>query len=197
MTLDPAPPQWAERLLQAFVPSRAFESVSGDLLEEYRDTVFSARGAHGANLWYVSQVLRYGWRTTAVWATLFATSFVGRTAMDWRLPTADFYARSTVTTSLAVAIFLLAGLWAGFRSRSLTAGPLVGILTAIVALPIQLVGAALLLALWHDPVTLSAAHASGGLAEVFTLPLLTVLPCILISCVGGMIGATISRPGPA
>ena len=49
MTTDPAPPEWAERVLQAFLTSRSFENVSGDLLEEYRDSVFPARGRHGAD----------------------------------------------------------------------------------------------------------------------------------------------------
>ena len=50
MIPDPEPPRWAERLLQAFLTSGAFESVSGDLLEEYRDTVFPTRGAQGTNV---------------------------------------------------------------------------------------------------------------------------------------------------
>jgi hypothetical protein len=194
MTTNPAPPEWAERLLQAFLTSHAFESVSGDLLEEYRDTVFPARGAHRANVWYVSQVLRYGWHSTAVFAALFSASFLTRTAMDWRLPTTDFHLRSTVSTSLAVGIFLLVGFWAGSRSGSVRSGAIVGAVTAAVAVPLQLVGAALLVALWHDPVTLSAMRASGGLGEAFTLPLFTVLPCVLISSIGGLIGATIRRP---
>ena len=174
--------------------SRAFESVSGDLLEEYRDTVIPARGQHGANVWYVSQVFRYGWRTTAVWATLFAGSFLTRDVMDWRLPTTDFHLRSTVSTSLAVGIFLLAGFWAASRSGSIKSGAIIGVVTATVAVPLQLVGSALLFAVWHGPVTLAAIRASGGLAEVFTLPVLTMPPCVLISTIGGVMGATFRWP---
>ena len=196
MTPNPSPPEWAERVLQAFLTSRAFENVSGDLLEEYRDTVFPARGRRGADVWYLSQVIGYAWRSAGVWATLFAASFLIRTAVDWRLPTTDFHTRSTVSTSLGLGIFLLAGFWAGSRTGSLRAGLIVGVVTAGLAVPLELIGAVLLTALWHDPVTLAAIRGSGGLGEVFTLPLFTVLPCVLISAVGGMVGAMMRPPKP-
>jgi hypothetical protein len=197
MTLNPAPPDWAEAVLQAFLKSRDFESVSGDLLEEYRETIFPARGRRGADRWYLSQVLGYGWRSAGAWATLFAVAFLTRTAMDWRLPTTDFHTRSMVTTSLGLGIFLLAGFWAGSRSGSVRAGAIVGLVTAGLAVPLQLAGAAMLATIWHDPATLSAIRGSGGLGEVFTLPFFTVIPCVLISAAGGMFGATMTRPRPS
>src|SRR4026208_319458 len=108
MTTDPAPPKWAERALQAFLPSRTFECVSGDLLEEYRDTIFPSRGQSAADAWYVSQVIGYARRAAGTWGALFAASYLVRTAIDWRLPTTDFQTRATVTTSVAFGIFLLA-----------------------------------------------------------------------------------------
>ena len=196
MTIDPAPPEWAERVLQAFLTSRSFESVSGDLLEEYRDTVFPARGRYGADVWYVSQVLGYGWRTAGAWATLFAAAFLTRTAFDWRLPTTDFHTRASLTTLIAFAIFLLAGFVAGCRSGSVRAGAIVGLASAGLAIPLQLAGAGVLIMLWHDPVTLSAIRDSGGLGEVFTMPLFTVIPCVVVSAIGGIFGATMTRPRP-
>jgi hypothetical protein len=138
----------------------------------------------------------YAWRSAGVWATLFAASFLVRTAIDWRLPTTDFHLRSTVSTSLAFGIFLLAGFWAGWRSGSVRGAAIVGLVTAAFAVPLQIIGDLLLVALWHDPATLTAIRGSGGLAEVFTLPLMTMLPCALISALGGMFGAMITAPKP-
>jgi hypothetical protein len=197
MMPNQAPPEWAELVLQAFLPSRAFESVSGDLLEEYRETVLPARGRHGADVWYLSQVIGYAWRSAGVWASLFAVSFLIRAAIDWRIPTTDFHLRSTVSTSIALGIFVLAGFWAGARTGSMRTGAVVGLVSAAFAVPLQLVGAALLIALWHDPATLAAIRGSGGLGEVFTLPIFTVLPCVLISAVGGILGALMIVPKPA
>jgi len=192
MTTHPAPPEWAERVLQAFLTSRSFESVSGDLLEEYRDTVLPARGRHGANVWYVSQVLGYGWRTAGAWATLFAVAFLTRTALDWRVPTTDFHTRAIVTTSIAFGVFLLAGFLAGSRSGSVRSGAIVGLVAACFAIPLQLAGSALLIALWHDAATLSAIRGSGGLGEEFTMPFLTVIPSVIMSTLGGILGAHLS-----
>jgi len=69
----------------------------------------------------------------------------------------------------------------------------IGLFAAGLALPIQLAGAGLLLALWHDPSTVAAIRASGGLEEVFTLPLLTILPAVVFGAIGGAIGAKIGR----
>jgi len=194
MTPNPTPPEWAERVLQAFLSSSAFESVSGDLLEEYRDSVFPSRGRRGAQVWYISQVIGYAWRSAGVWAALFAVSFLIRTAMDWRSPTTEFHMRSTVSTSIALGIFLLVGFWAGSRTGSIKAAVIVGTVTASLAVPLQLIGAALLTAAWHDPVTLSAIRESGGLGEVFSLPFFTVIPCVLVSALGGLVGAMLNPP---
>lgn len=193
MTTDPAPPEWAERALQAFLPSRTFESVSGDLLEEYRDTVFPTRGQSAADAWYASQVMGYARRTAGTWAALFAASYLVRTAIDWRLPTTDFQMRATVTTSVAFGIFLIAGFVAGSRSGTVRAGAIFGLVASAIAVPLQLAGAALLFALWHDPITMSAIQRSGGLSEIFTMPFFTVIPCVLISALGGVLGAPFSR----
>jgi hypothetical protein len=62
----PNPPEVAELLLHALLPGDTRESVSGDLLEEYRDSRVPAAGELRADLWYWRQVggmwLRsYGW----------------------------------------------------------------------------------------------------------------------------------------
>lgn len=47
------PPRWAESLLRFFLPSRDRDSVTGDLLEEYREVVLPSRGRLRARLWYL------------------------------------------------------------------------------------------------------------------------------------------------
>ena len=57
----------------------------------------------------------------------------------------------------------------------------------------QLVGAAGLLAIWHDADTMAAIRASGGLSEVFELPIMMILPGAVLGTIGGVVGATIKR----
>lgn len=188
MTVNESPPRWADVLLRASLASRDVESVSGDLLEEYRQNVLPVRGRWRADVWYVTQSVSFAWRAVGAFAALFALTFLARTAVDWRIPTADFHTRSLIVTFVSAGIFLLAGIWAGARSGSSSAGALAGAVTAAFALPMQLIGAAALLAVWHDPTTLAAIRGSGGLAEVFTLPIMTFLPAVVIGTIGGLVG---------
>lgn len=196
MTVNASPPSLGELLLRAFLTERDFESVSGDLLEQYRENVYATRGRLRADLWYLAQVLGFAWRDAGSWAVLFAAAFLARTAMDWHMPTADFHTRSAISTLAGVGIFLAAGIRAGSRSGSSAAGAVAGLATAGLALPLQFLGAGMLLVLWHDPSTVAAIRSSGGLEEVYTLPLLTVLPGILFGAIGGALGAR-TRPSRA
>jgi hypothetical protein len=53
------PPRWAEFLLQFVVRARDRETISGDLLEEYRESVLPAKGPFRAQLWYWGQVVSF------------------------------------------------------------------------------------------------------------------------------------------
>ncbi len=192
MISDAKPPDWAEDLLRFFLPAHDFESVSGDLLEEYRETIHAA-GSARANFRYLRQVLGFAWRSLRMWAALFAAAFLFRTAIDWMVPTADFHARSTVSTIVGAAILFLAGFAAGSRSGSRLAGGVTGMSAAAIAAGIEWVGVGILLAIRHDENTLAAIRGSGGLEEVFTLPIAMVLPGFLLGSVGGALGAAAGR----
>ena len=139
------------------------------------------------------QVLGFVSRSARVWAVLFGAASVGRMALDWFVPPADFHARATVSTFLGVGILAAAGLWASWRSGSLVAGTAAGVAATAIGAAISVVGAAGLLAIWHDADTLSAIRASGGLGEVFELPIMMILPGAVLGTVGGVVGATIKR----
>lgn len=123
----------------------------------------------------------------------FALAFLSRTAIDWLLPTVDFHMRATVSTILGAAILLVSGFRAASRSGSFAAGTVVGVLAAAIAAPIEALGAATLLAVWHDATTMAAIRGSGGLGEVLTLPIAMVLPGFLLGTMGGVLGAVTRR----
>ena len=193
MTATANPPRWAEALLKAFLKPGNFESVSGDLLEQYRDSVYPVRGRRGADLWYVGQVLSFVSPGARLFAALFSTQFLARTALDWFQPALDFHARSTVSTALAVGTLVAAGFWAAWRSDSFAAGALAGVLTTGLASVISIAGAAAMLAFWHDPQTIAAIRGSGGFEEVVTLPVTMILPGIVLGACGGIASAALKR----
>jgi heme/copper-type cytochrome/quinol oxidase subunit 3 len=55
------------------------------------------------------RVLRFVTADAFLFALLFSTQFIVRTALDWFMPTADFHARATVSTVLSAVILLAAG----------------------------------------------------------------------------------------
>jgi hypothetical protein len=191
--MNPTPPGWAESALRAFLRPDDFESVSGDLLEEYRETIHPVRGQAAADAWYAKQVLGFVMRSVRVWALLFAAAFITRTALDWLIPPVEFHARATVSTSLGIGLLLATGIWAAMRSGSLVAGTLAGIAATAIGALISIAGAAGLLAVWHDPHTMAAIRASGGLTEVFELPIMLILPGALLGTVGGALGVALKR----
>jgi hypothetical protein len=193
MKTDTAPPVWAEALLRFFLKPDVFASVSGDLLEQYRDSIHPVRGRLAADRWYVTQALGFVLRGARVWAALFAGAFVARNVLDTLRPTTDFSTRSEVSTALATGILLAAGFWTAWRSGSLVSGAATGFATTAIASVLDIGGTAALLAMWHDPRSMAAIRGSGGLQEDFVLPVLLILPGVLIGGVGGVVGATARR----
>ena len=121
-----------------------------------------------------------------LFAALFSAQFLIRTILDWFMPTADFHTRATASTVLGAVILFSAGFLGSRRSGSLAAGAVSGIVTSSLAAIMSIMGAAMLLVLWHDPQTMAAIRSSGGLEEVFSLPLLMILPGAVLGLVGGI-----------
>ena len=92
MTRPLGPPAWADALVSLVLNVEDRESVTGDLIEEYCETILPAVGKTRAVLWYLQQVAGYVWRAVWFWAMLHTIEFLARTAIDWFWPTHDFVA---------------------------------------------------------------------------------------------------------
>jgi hypothetical protein len=191
--MNDQPPWWADALLYLVLKPGDRECISGDLLEAYRDDIVPARGRQSADLWYAGQVWGYLWRATWPWALLFCGAYLLRTAYDWRVPTADFKTRSSVTTVVAAAILMSVGFRAAWRSRSVVAGVAVAALTSQIAAVFSATGVTVMLVIWHDPDTMRAIAGSGGLAEVYVLPFMVIIPAAVVGAVGGTLGSLTRR----
>ena len=126
---------------------------------------------------------------TSPWAILLTAAFVARTALDWFDPTTDFHLRSSVSTLLGALIFVSAGAAAAWRSGSWLTGPVAALITGLLGAVMTITGVAALYAFRHDPQTVQAIGASGGLDEALFLPVLITLPGTLLGVVGGLCGA--------
>jgi hypothetical protein len=184
-----APPRWAESLLHLVLDSRDRATVSGDLLEEFRESIRPTRGPTAADAWYIRQVMGFVVRSNSAPAVLIGGAFVARTALDWLQPPADFHTRSLISTLVMASILLASGFFASWKSGTILAGGLSGIATTALAALLSTAGALGLLAVWHDPTTLQAIEGSGGLGEVFFLPVMVILPGMVLGTIGGVVGA--------
>jgi hypothetical protein len=186
--LSMVPPKWAEAWLRSLLPSRDRETVSGDLLEEYRETIRPSRSQFAADLWYVGQVGIFGWRI-GLWALALAAILVGRTALDWFVPVTDFAQRAETTTLLTASVVLVVGASSALRTQSVWAG-VIGTATAMtLAAILCTIANAVMYARWHDPQTLAAIERSGGLSEVLLVPLTLILPGTAVGSFGAWLAS--------
>lgn len=199
---DVKPPEWCEFLLWLFLKPEDRDSVSGDLLEEYREMVRAGRDRAAADRWYLRQMAGFLWRSTWAWAALLSALWVGRGVLDALVPPASFYTRSQFSTWSAVAIFTIIGFRAAWRGRaftgsvpeSLASSVAAVISTQITANLMNFVGILVFLAIWHDPQTMAASARSGGLGEAFFLPIVITFPASVLAILGGT--AAVLLPGP-
>ena len=123
---------------------------------------------------------------------------VGRDALDWFVPPVSFYTRSVVTSYAAISIFVGVGFWTTYRTHSLRASAFAGIAIGLIAKVLGITTVLLLLAVWHDPQTMSAIDRSGGLDELL-FPFPNVAMVVVgagVALVGGVlaIAALLFRP---
>jgi hypothetical protein len=158
------PPRWAEAILRLLLKPEDRDSVSGDLLEEYRETIVPTLGS-AADRWYVRQVASFLLRASWVWGAMLGAALVIRYLFDTLVPPRDYFLRATILTYTIMAACLLSGFSTAWRGRSLRAGILISLSAATIGALISIVGSGVMLAIWHDAATLDAWRRSGGLDE--------------------------------
>ena len=128
-------------------------------------------------------------RSNLVWAVLFSGAFVARQFYDAFVPTTDFHVRAEITSYTAISLLLAAGYWSAWRSGSMVSGVLSGVVTTTVAAVFSIAGCLLLLAGWHDADTMAMLRNSGGVEEMFVLPIFAIVLGLILGTIGGAAGA--------
>ena len=178
------PPRWAEAILRLLLKPEDRDSVSGDLLEEYRETIVPTLGS-AADRWYVRQVASFLLRASWVWGAMLGAALVIRYLFDTLVPPTDYSLRTAILTYTVLAACSLSGFSAAWRGSSIPAGILVSLSAATIGALISIAATGVMLAIWHDAATLDAWRYSGGLDEA-----LIDVPLKLVA-----IGATVGSAG--
>ena len=192
MVTDPVhaqPPRWAEAVLQMLLRPEDRDSVSGDLLEEYREAIVPAVGS-AADRWYVRQVGGFLLRASWLWGALVGASLVIRYLFDTLVPVSDYVMRSRVLSYAVMAVCFLAAFCMTLRTRSARAGVLTALAAGAIGGLVSIVGTGIMLAIWHDPETLQNGRNSGGLDEAF---LVVPLIMVAVGAVMGTAGALLAK----
>jgi hypothetical protein len=136
---DVRPPRWAEAILRWLLKPEDRESVSGDLLEEYRETIVPAFGS-AADRWYVRQVASFLFRASCTWGAILGAALVIRYLFDTLVPPADYLIRAQILTYTVMAACALPGFYAAWRARSMPAGILISVCAATIGALLSILG---------------------------------------------------------
>jgi len=168
------------------------ESVSGDLLEEYREAIVPAMGPR-ARWWSLRQVGWFLLRASWLWGVAIGATLVARYLFDTLAPVSYapgvVHPRSQMMSQAIVAIFGAAACWNTWRTTHIRTGVLVAVAAAVIGGVLSSAATGVMLALWHDPATLDAWQGSGGLGEAFVGVPILLIPISLVSGIFGAVSA--------
>jgi hypothetical protein len=177
------PPRWAEALLRSLLRPSDRESISGDLLEEYRAVRHPVLGAFWATAWYVQQSLSVLWRL--MWPGLLALT--GVTLLSLKVKALGY--PSLVPAPLVSLEDALVYLWVGYYASRRTGLIRTG---AIVAGATSFIGFTFLF-------TSVAITNPGLLAAPFGKPFIFVILSVMtllalgVGVVAGILGSVIGK----
>jgi hypothetical protein len=200
------PPRWAEAMLRSLVRVSDRESISGDLLEEYRAARRPSLGALRANIWYIKHVLSVLWQLIRPSALVLAgTSFLlaltvfrpGHHAVQHSpempplllsLLVKGLWYGSIVpcpgTSLLDALIYFCAGYYGFQQTRLIRAGLLGAAATSIVGTTVLFAAAAMI-----TPGLVLAVAVNPLLLLIFSVYLLVPLGyAVLMGAMGGVVG---------
>jgi hypothetical protein len=140
-----APPRWLERTLLLFLPVRHRETISGDLLEEYREEQLPRLGSMRANIWYLRQLVSFGSarivggphvkKVLTLMCLFIVAAGIWLAVMENILKHPDYFERTMVAAciviqGLATLLFLFINGGAVFRALVITGGVGIALLGA-------------------------------------------------------------------
>lgn len=183
-------PAWMESLLRLLMDPVSAETVYGDLIEEYRDSVCLRKGRRGADLWFLRQIAGFAWRSTIPGSLILAVLVAGRFALDTFAPPPDFGLRSAVSTWSAVAMYVIVAFLAARRTHHVRTGMFAAVSTHVIAHTMSIVVTIFLFfsVISRDPAMLRSFYQTGGWEEVWTLPLIIVPIVVALGSIGGAAG---------
>jgi hypothetical protein len=193
---DTNPPRWADAILRSLLRPSDRDSISGDLLEEYREARRPALGAFRANAWYFKHVLSVLWRLIRPCALAVAgLTVLSLVANGWSREGFVGYGSLVQAPGLSL-LHALIYLWAGYhgsqRTRLAKTGMLTAGATGFVGFTVLFSAAAI-----RDPGLILAPFSNPFIFVILALLLLLALSYgVVVGAVGGIIGRWVAPTAP-
>ena len=130
-------------------------------------------------------------RDTWTGGAVLGAALVARYLFDTLMPPTDYRLRATLLSYAIIVTCLTAGFSGAWRTHSIREGTLTSLSAAAIGAVLSIVGTAVLLAVWHDPATLEAWSAGGGVQEAFLdVPLKVMMLGAVLGISGAVAGKT-------
>ena len=185
---EPSPPRWAESTLKSLLRPSDRESISGDLLEEYREVRRPQLGAIRANAWYVKQMLSVLWRL--LWPCLFVLTALTLLSLKIKALWYGSLVQAPLVSLADALIYVWGGYYASRRTGLIRTGIIVAGATSLIAFTILFTSLAIL-----NPSLLVAPFTKPFIVFILSVMLLLALSVgIVAGTVGGVFGKWLGRP---
>ena len=181
------PPRFAQALAGVFLRDRDVDSVTGDLLEEYRERRRATFGRRQPDVWYVAQVLSIVGHV--VWPAVAAVLVLR--ILAFRLP--GGWNPSLVPSPGTSTLDALILMWAAYHGAKHTGRMVTGILSAL-AVGLFGFGSFFAYALVTTPSLVLAPFETPFVIVIFFVVLGIALA---FAVAAGMIGAAVARWTPS
>jgi hypothetical protein len=179
---EPSPPRWAEAMLRSLLRPSDLESISGDLLEEYRAAKHPLLGAIRANVWYVKQVVSVLWRL--IRPSVLAMAGLALLSLTVTIPWNVRLVPAPGISLLDALIYLWAGYRGSHRTRLIKTGPTAAGVTSFVGFAVTFAFLAI-----RAPGLVIVALSKPFIVVILSLLLLQALSYgVLLGFLGGVIG---------
>jgi hypothetical protein len=185
-----APPRWAESILKSLLRPSDRESISGDLLEEYRAVRYPAYGRLRADAWYIKHVLSV--LIHFIVPILPAAALTGLLQVMHNSPWDYSPIPAPGLSIFHGALYLGAGCFAARRTGLIRTGIIAGTVTSFFTCAITLTGMVV-----GSPQLFIAPFSKPFIFVILSFLILMALALgIVAGTIGGMIGRWIGPHRP-
>jgi hypothetical protein len=180
---EPCPPRWAEATLRSLLRPSDRESISGDLLEEYRAVRQPRLGRFRATAWYIKQVLSVLFRL--MWPGLLALTGLTLLSLKVKALWYPSLVQAPLVSLEDTLVYLWTGYYASRRTGLISTGAIVAGATSFIGFTVLFTSIAIM-----NPDLLAAPFTKPFILVILSVMMLLALG---VGVVAGTLGSAVGK----